>query len=76
METMSYIGRKSCGCVVCAVVDDPTRTKDTAKHLASWVKAGLTIERVDNDYVREHFTWKCQHVEVVKRTDGQLALFE
>lgn len=49
----AYIGIKACGCVVAAAVDDPRWTKDTAKDVAKWMKAGLTIERKPVEWVRE-----------------------
>ena len=52
---MSYVGRKTCGCIVAAIIDDPDHRKEVAKEIAAWIKDGLTVERVTNDYVREHF---------------------
>lgn len=63
-EPMSYIARKSCGCIVFAMVDDHTDNKeyrkDLAKELSKCVKQGLTIERVTSQYVRDNFTI-CKH---------------
>lgn len=70
-ETMSYVGKKPCGCVVAAVVDDPNHKRDVARTIAEWVKGGLTVERVTHDYVRQNFTLDCQH-----RTDGQMSMFD
>jgi len=51
--TPTYIARKSCGCVVFAMVDEPNPSdaykKDMAKELAGCIKRGLTIERVTVD---------------------------
>jgi hypothetical protein len=52
---MCYIGRKSCGCVVAAVVDNPDRKKDVARSVAGFIKEGLTIEHVTCDYFRKNF---------------------
>lgn len=71
MPKMAYIGRKECGCVVCAYVDDPERRKDTAKEVSNWIKWGLTVEHVTIDYANEHFTWECPH----KPESVQLSLF-
>lgn len=53
-EHMSYIGICHCGQVVCAVVDNPARRRDVAREVASWIRDGLTIERVTSAYVRTH----------------------
>lgn len=65
----SYIGRKPCGCVVAAMVDNPDDAKETAKEVAKWIKLGLTVERVTHEYVRQNFTTNCPHAE------KQLSLF-
>lgn len=57
--TYSYIGRLVCGCVVAAVVD--TQDKETGKCVADFVKDGLTIERVEHEYVRQNLTFRCPH---------------
>lgn len=69
--TMSYVGKKPCGCVVAAVVDDPNDKPFVARAIARWVKDGLTVEHVTHDYVRQNFTLKCQH-----RADGQMSMFD
>lgn len=68
MENMFYIARKPCGCVVASIHDN--RDKVTAAEVAKWIKAGMTIERVTVDVVREQFqpNTGCPHVE------GQLKL--
>jgi hypothetical protein len=58
----SYIGKKECGCIVAAFVDNPEHKKDIAREIAKWIKDGLTIERVTDDYVRENFK-RCTHKE-------------
>jgi hypothetical protein len=52
--THSYIGVKSCGCVVSVVVD--FGDKETARWVGNFIKEGLTIERVTHDQVRARFT--------------------
>lgn len=69
----SYIGRASCGCVVAVCVDDPAHPKITADMVAEIIRIGLTVERVPDDYVREHLTWKCSHKP---SEPTQLALLE
>lgn len=64
-EYESYIGRKSCGCIVLAIVDDPDHKKDIAKEIAKAIKGGLTIERVTCQYVRENMK-RCPHEEKTK----------
>lgn len=71
-EHMAYIGRKSCGCVVAAYVDDPERRKDTAKEVASWIRDGLTVEHVTVTYANEQFKWDCPH----KPIQAQMSLFD
>lgn len=46
-----YIGRGSCGCVIAACVDIPACKKDTARDIASWIKQGMTVERVSGKAV-------------------------
>lgn len=60
-ERWCYIGRlnaaskrHAAGTVVAAVVDDPERTKDTAKEVAKWMRDGCAIERVPVEWVRQH----------------------
>lgn len=62
MSDMAYIGRKACGCCVAAAVDKPEHRKDTAKHVAQWVRSGLTIERVPVDDARKALK-KCEHYD-------------
>ncbi len=56
-EPLAYIGRKSCGCIVLAIVDVPEHKKDTAKELAKAIRDGLTIERVTVEFVRKNMFW-------------------
>lgn len=44
--SMSYIGIKSCGCLVAACLDDPQYKKDTAKFVSDCIKSGYAIERI------------------------------
>lgn len=53
--THSYIGRCKCGAVLAVTADMPDNLKSTAQAVADMIKAGLMIERVPFDYVREHF---------------------
>lgn len=57
--THCYIGRKSCGCVVAACVDDPQRPATTAEDVASFIKEGYAIERVGLDEDR-HSIARCR----------------
>jgi len=55
-----YVGRKSCGCPVAAVVDNPEHKHDTARAIADWIRSGLTIERQSIEWVRANLhTCKC-----------------
>ena len=47
---------------VAAAVDKPEHRKDTAKHVAQWVRSGLTIERVPVDDARKALK-KCEHYD-------------
>jgi len=51
-----------------AVVNREEHKKDVAKALSSWVRAGLTIERVTVGWVREHGLEEC---EIHKNQDKQ-----
>lgn len=53
-DYMAYIGRKSCGCIVAATVDDPIFKKDTAKFVAKLLRDGLFVERVSCQFVRDN----------------------
>lgn len=81
----AYIGRlQPCGCVVAAMVDaapdDSDRYKrDVAKEVATWIREGLTVERVTNDYVRQHlFTYcdACKERRAKKKKPAQASLFD
>lgn len=62
-ERMYYIGRKECGCVVSSIMDDHSNLKMTANEVARMIRAGLTIERVTAEVVREQFG-DCPHHKV------------
>ena len=44
-----YIGKKDCGCVVFACVDEPEYKDDTAESLAEAIRDGYTIEHIESD---------------------------
>lgn len=52
-ESWTYIGRKPCGCVVAAAVDNPEYVQRTAHTVAQFVKDGLAVERVTTEVARE-----------------------
>lgn len=60
-EAMAYIARRrACGCVVGAVMDRPEMADDVIEAVTAWMRDGCVIERVDPEYVREH--WRaCEH---------------
>ena len=60
-EKMSYIGRKSCGCIAATIEDDPARKVETADALRDWVLIGWTVERVTMEYVQENWPDECPH---------------
>ncbi|MCA0455627.1 MAG: hypothetical protein LCI00_16750 [Chloroflexi bacterium] len=75
MKEMAYIGRKWCGCVVCMIVDRPQYLKDTAKEVSSWIKWGLTVERVTPEEASAQFNWNCEHGNEEPTESEQLSLF-
>lgn len=52
-ETICYIGRKLCGCIVTVITDKPEHREDTAKELARWARKGFTIDRMTVKEVHE-----------------------
>ena len=55
-----YVGIKSCGCAVAAIVDTPEDRKHTAKEVAKWMREGLVIERRSVEWARANLT-PCKH---------------
>ena len=55
-----YIGRLPGGCVVAATVIDEQSLKEVAKDVAEFIKEGLSIEKVDTEYVRANLK-SCIH---------------
>lgn len=52
-EPMAYVARdRSCGHVVVAMVDTPSRRADTARELARAIRRGLLVERVTVNSLR------------------------
>lgn len=59
----AYLGVKSCGCAVAAVIDDP-RWKDlAAKDVAAFIKDGLTVEHVTCEEMSKRIG-RCVHVAI------------
>ncbi len=52
MSEMAYYATMDCGCLVAAMVDDPTHKKDTAKEIASWARRGDAVNRGTVEEVR------------------------
>ena len=52
-KPLNYMAIDSDGRFVC--VTTAAHPKDTAKEVAKWIRQGLSVERCDDDYVREHF---------------------
>jgi citrate lyase alpha subunit len=71
-DKQTFIGKKPCGCVVFAMVDEPDPSdyyrKELAKELAKAIRQGLTIEKVPVEYVRnlEHFGCDCNDPKKIK----------
>lgn len=68
---MAYVGKKSCGCIVAFVVDEPEYPRDTAREVAEFIRSGLTVERVTVEESRKIVS-RCIH----RRPDGQPLLGE
>ena len=52
----NYIAQcPQCGAYCAAVVNDAAHKQDVAREVAGYVKRGLLITAVDDDFVREHF---------------------
>lgn len=66
-----YIGRRPCGCVAFAAVDDPAHAKDNAKEVAACIREGWTIERQTTAWVREHWGPGCATCEPKKAKKHQ-----
>jgi hypothetical protein len=67
-NSMAYILREKCGCLMAAISDNPSRegnSEHVVEVLREWsdyvAKDGCTIERVTPQYVRDNFVAKCVH---------------
>lgn len=69
----AYVGRKPCGCIGAAFVDKPEHAKDIAREVASWIRDGLTVERMTTEEVRAA-DWKCTHTTALTAQSDQLAM--
>ncbi len=78
--TPTYVGKKSCGCIVFLMVDEPNPTpeyrKDLAKELASCIRQGLTIEKMTVAEVRKLPTigCKCNKPKIETKHSSQMEL--
>lgn len=54
-----YVGRRPCGCVGFAAIDEPAHARDNAKEVAKVIRAGWTIERQSVKWVRENWGPGC-----------------
>ena len=64
-ESMAYVGLcRDCGQMVAVTADDIETPERTAKHIASFIREGLVIQRVSDETVRTEMAWcKCQDGE-------------
>jgi hypothetical protein len=73
----SYVGRKWCGCIVAAYVEDenPKNRKSLAKEVAKWIGSyGLTVDRMLSEAVRVEWVGaECDHG---KEPGDQMRLFD
>jgi len=52
----NYVGIKPCGCCTAALkVDSKTCQKDVISFMRRMVESGRTVEKHDDEWVREHF---------------------
>jgi len=54
MNEMAYVAKCVCGGLIMACVDLPERKNDTAKEVASCLRAGYEISRMTVEEVRAH----------------------
>jgi len=54
MEELNYMGIDSDGRFVC-VISSKRPAQEIAKEVGRWIRWGLSIERCDDEYVRQHF---------------------
>lgn len=62
-ETMVYLDRKRCGCVVGVTVDNPEHRTDVARFIADAVRRGGTVEHAKLETVREGLRLGCWHCD-------------
>ncbi len=61
--SMTYVGRKSCGCVTMLVLDTPEHKREVAKEVAQVIRLGERLEHLTTEEVRA-MDWKCaEHKE-------------
>lgn len=71
----SYIGQcPHCKAYCSSVVDDPDYPRFTSESVAKMIKAGLTVTRVPDEFVREHFG-RCDCKSKPKNNPQQLRMF-
>lgn len=54
MKELNYMAIDKKGRFV-AVITSARPTKEVAKETGKWIRAGLSVERCTDDYVRKHF---------------------
>ena len=57
-ESMTYIAKRPCGCIVAASVDNPERRADVAEFVSDCIREGYTVERVTTEDCRNG-QWAC-----------------
>ena len=64
MADKYYLGFAPCGCMKAIIVDvnTPERKRDTAKEIAKWIRAGLSIQHADT-FDREKILNNCPACE-------------
>jgi hypothetical protein len=66
-----YLAKKECGRVAAMCWDEPKYAKDTAKHVADYIRRGLTVERMERfegDALPEMICKECRGKPCAKAT--------
>jgi hypothetical protein len=73
MDELNYGAKLKCGCLV-AVISGDNQPNSIASETSKWIRAGLSIERITDDYVRGHFGEVCPECDDAPENTGQLTL--
>lgn len=68
-----YLAKRPCGKISAASWDDPGHEKDVAKSVASWIRRGDTVERVERfegDPMPEWCAGNCERCKPTIKSNG------